>query len=210
MLIPSGQNNMNDELFYLLNRTIGGFQWPYISDSGKIVRSIDDAAQFVLILPLNDCDDDDGQDPGFLATIDTETGNVGYYYGSLKGTLDNSFNFPYKWDKLNEASLNGTFSIQYNYDSPLFPYAQTLQFTNDIFTTCDNAAIFCAPFDKAKGFTLGRDVEAQRNPKYPAWCQKLHLAVECVTPNCFVEEQGDQCHSSCTRAATSGAVASAR
>lgn len=202
-LIPSGQKNMNDELFYLLNVTIGGFPWPWIGDNGKVVSKLDDAGQFVLILPLADCgdDDDDGQEPGYLATV--VDGDVDTYYGSLKGTLDNSFNFPYSWEEIQsgEASLNGKFSIRYDEDSPLFPYCQTLYFKNEIFTTCDNAAIFCAPLDHTGNFREDSDVEAQRSPKYPSSCKKLHLAVECVTPNCFIEEEGDQCSATCTNAA---------
>ena len=203
-LVPSGLGPVDDDIYFLQNFLIKKPSFAYLGTQGKIVATQNDAAQFVIVYcddGTEDSDDDDDNDDddngthgGHIAEFNTDTGKL-TYYGKSRDTTNPSFTFSSTYNDLFTQDLNGTFGIRYDEDSPLFPYAQNLEFHNTVFGTCDNNAVFGAAFADGK-FKLGGKVIAITNIGAYKGYQKLHLYVQCVKANCFVAEQGDQCPAS--------------
>jgi hypothetical protein len=187
-------NGLDSSNQYLKDVLMNGTKLPYLKTVGTTTKDIDDADRFTIVYPGST--DEDSTPSGYLASVNEEDNSTNRYFGDKPSdlkrrkfvTLQTINEFPtLKSDKLSIAT---DFSIEFGFDSPLFPFASILQFKNPAIEQCDQVASFCI------GDHAQSELEMYFGSPPQKGCDDVFLVVECVTPNCFVTVPGNQCSAS--------------
>lgn len=219
-IFPAQVEDYDDNIAYFDYLRDNTTIYPYIGNGGTgpdglprgatSVDSIDKAYQFAIV---------NAETQGYLTRIDPETGKPDGYFSAPSKNLNfykqASLKFSSDFSDLGKGDpvddVYTKFSIQYDFDSPLFPYARTLQFTNINFQNCGGSNAFFCTTRSGASFTPYRDVEAYYGISPRASCGDVYLVPECVTPNCFVKDSFCSVRRSAAASSVSAtAMASAR